>query len=176
MAKKIKRKIIVSGRPRSGTSLMMRILDVSGYKCARDEKWEQNLKGKIDNPYFYETRDLIKGKKLSLQNYDAGKILVDRLDTLDTPENYFIIWMHRNKESIFKSWDSYNRSSLAKIDNFSDYNRFDEEKILKKFKHVIIDYDSLIGNPKQELKKFTKLLKINKTLAIKEIDPNLRHF
>jgi len=176
MAKKIKRKVIVSGRPRSGTSLMMRILDVSGYTCARDLEWEQSLERKISNPYFYESKDLIRGKKIDFGKNNAAKILVNKLGMIEDPENYFVIWMHRNRESIFASWDSYTRKNFAKVTNEKDYARYDENLILERFKHVVINYDSLIETPKQELKKFTKLIKINKYLAIQEIDPGLRHF
>lgn len=170
------KKIIVSGRPRSGTSLMMRILDVSGYTCARDKKWEEHLGKTISNPYFYESKDLIKGKLLTLKDYDAGKIMVNRLNLLKDPSKFFIIWMDRNKDSMFKSWDSYNREKFAKISNDDDYNRYNDKKILRNFDHIRINFENLVNAPEEELLKLNKFVNIDISKAKKEIDPNLKHY
>ena len=138
-----KRKVIVSGRPRSGTSMMMKILDLSGYKCLRDMDWEEKIRPGRKNEYFYEHRGLVHEGNISLlDGYDAGKVMPKALPNLP-PDRVVVIWMDRDRESVVASQAAYGRDKMIKRDLYEDYDQWDVEKLLEPFAHVRLSYEAL---------------------------------
>ena len=137
-------KIIVSGRPRSGTSLMMHLLAESGYKCLRQMTWEETLgKKRTTNDYFYEHRSFVQtGDMIYMKGYDAGKVMPGALQYLP-PDEVFVIWMDRNREDVLASQRAYNRESMISLSLEEDYDQWNVDELLAPFLHMRMSYEAL---------------------------------
>jgi hypothetical protein len=119
---------IVSGLPRSGTSMMMSMLEAGGMEILTD----RIRKADKDNPkgyYEYEKVKEIENDKSWLENAKGKgvKIISELLRHL--PKNYFykIIFMHRNMEEILAS------QNQMLIRRNKPTNSISSEKITKLF-------------------------------------------
>ena len=95
---------IVSGLPRSGTSMMMRMLETGGMRILKDEI----RKADEDNPAGYYEFEKVKELKKDpswLENAKgkAVKIISSLLEHLPERYTYKIIFMYRNMEEILNS-------------------------------------------------------------------------
>ena len=124
--------IIVSGLPRSGTSMMMRMLEAGGMRILKDEIRKANE----DNPAGYYEFEKVKELKKNpswLENTKgkAVKIISSLLEHLPERYTYKIIFMHRNMEEILNS----QRQMLIRRGEPTD--EVSDEKIGKMFlKHL----------------------------------------
>lgn len=152
----MKNLLIVSGLPRSGTSLLMRMLDVSGYNVIRDLEVERKLSKKRSNPYFYEHDCTLTGQIPDTGN--AVKIMPWALDKLNKKGT--IVWIDRNKEDIIRSWKAYNRVKVVKTST-GDYEKDYQQLIKLRQGDIFVSYENL----KEDWKKIPEI----KQEAIKEI-------
>ena len=179
--------IVVTGLPRSGTSLMMQILQSLQIKLFTDNHRsadESNPKGYFehqwvktiekDNSWLTD----VKGK--------AIKIVSPLIKYLPVDLNYKIIFMNRDLDEIIQS-----QERMLTENNKKDDATNSEElkqiflKDLKQSKDWIhtqlhsevleILHSKLLKNPETELEKIKSFLKIdiNTTLILKVIDKNL---
>lgn len=124
--------IIVSGLPRSGTSMMMRMLEAGGMRILKDEI----RKADEDNPAGYYEFEKVKELKKDpswLENAKgkAVKIISSLLEHLPERYTYKIIFMHRNMEEILNS----QRQMLIRRGEAT--NEVSDEKVGKMFlKHL----------------------------------------
>ena len=124
--------IIVSGLPRSGTSMMMRMLEAGGMRILKDEI----RKADEDNPAGYYEFEKVKELKKDpswLENAKgkAVKIISSLLEHLPERYIYKIIFIHRNMEEILDS----QRQMLIRRGEPTD--EVSDEKIGKMFlKHL----------------------------------------
>jgi hypothetical protein len=96
--------IIVSGLPRSGTSLMMQMLDSGGVEVVIDHVRAADT----DNPRGYHELEKVKRLKqdaswLPLTRGKAFKMVSQLLYDLPAGENYRILFMERDLEEILRS-------------------------------------------------------------------------
>jgi predicted AlkP superfamily phosphohydrolase/phosphomutase/tetratricopeptide (TPR) repeat protein len=96
--------IVVSGLPRSGTSLMMQMLDKGGIPIFSDNKRSADE----SNPKGYYEHELVKSlrrnkKWLSKTTGKAVKIISHLLPHLPAKYNYKVIFMLRNLSEIIRS-------------------------------------------------------------------------
>ncbi len=123
---------IVSGLPRSGTSMMMRMLEAGGMRILKDEI----RKADEDNPAGYYEFEKVKELKKDpswLENAKgkAVKIISSLLEHLPERYTYKIIFMHRNMEEILNS----QRQMLIRRGEAT--NEVSDEKVGKMFlKHL----------------------------------------
>ncbi|HJN02440.1 MAG: sulfotransferase domain-containing protein [Nitrospinota bacterium] len=123
---------IVSGLPRSGTSMMMRILEAGGMRILKDEI----RKADEDNPAGYYEFEKVKELKKDpswLENAKgkAVKIISSLLEHLPERYIYKIIFIHRNMEEILDS----QRQMLIRRGEAT--NEVSDEKVGKMFlKHL----------------------------------------
>lgn len=150
---------IVSGLPRSGTSMMMRMLDEGGLTAITD-----NIrKADADNPKgYYEFEPVKKTKEdPSWVNGAEGKVvkMVYRL-LYDLPagRQYRVIMMRRNLDEVIKSQEvMLERSGKAggKLSDDKLKKMFADELAKVEawmderggFKYVEIDYNDMLKNP-----------------------------
>lgn len=164
--------IIVSGLPRSGTSMMMQMLNSGGLEALTDGKRKED----IDNPkgYFeYEkTKSLHKSNDwLSDAEGKSIKIIAQLLKHLPTNYRYKVIFMTRDIEEVITSQSimlkNHNRqpkkdvqeayeNELTKVDAWS--KKEPGVEIIK------ISYAEVVKNPKIEAEKIALFL--NKELDI----------
>ncbi len=95
---------IVSGLPRSGTSMMMQILDSGGMTVVTDNIRKANE----DNPHGYYEYEMVKETKedagwLKETRGKAFKMVSQLLYDLPSGENYKIIFMKRKMNEILAS-------------------------------------------------------------------------
>lgn len=95
---------IVSGLPRSGTSMMMQMLMEGGIEPLTDKERGPN----IDNPEGYFEYERVKKLPedtgwLKYAEGKAVKVLAELIKHLPEDHDYKIIFMHRNLEEIIES-------------------------------------------------------------------------
>ncbi|MCA1601952.1 MAG: sulfotransferase [Acidobacteria bacterium] len=98
--------IIVSGLPRSGTSMMMRMLEAGGINVLTDGI----RKADEDNPEGYYEVELVKTLKQQSDKLWLGdargkavKVISALLDTLPQSYRYKVIFMNRNLAEVIAS-------------------------------------------------------------------------
>ena len=152
--------IIVSGLPRSGTSMMMRTLEMGGIPLLTDHLRTAD----DDNPHGYYELEIVK--KLPAGEYEwlkdargkAVKIISELLRYLPAEYSYKIIFMRRNMEEILASQKKMliNRDEdPAKIDDenmskmFRKHLKYVNEWINShaNFKRIDIEYNRMVKDP-----------------------------
>jgi len=152
---------IVSGLPRSGTSLMMQMLDSGGIEVVTD-----NIRtADVDNPKgYYEFEKVKKIKEESSWLKDARgkvfKMVSMLLYDLPSNEEYKIIFMKRNMKEILisqkKMLERLNRESDTDDDNMGELFAVHLNKIYKwlelqkNINVLYVSYNDLINNPSKE--------------------------
>ena len=95
---------VVSGLPRSGTSMMMQMLHAGGHPCLTDDRREADA----DNPRGYFEYDKVKQLRtdcswLPEATGKAVKIIAQLLSVLPTELDYKIIFMRRELDEVIAS-------------------------------------------------------------------------
>ncbi|MCD8528545.1 MAG: alkaline phosphatase family protein [Chitinophagales bacterium] len=180
--------IIVSGLPRSGTSLMMQMLNDAGLEIFTDNK----RKPDINNPKGYFEHEAIKilhinNKIIKEANGKVVKIISPLISYLPLRYNYKVIFMKRHLNQVANSQDAM----LEVLKNKpKDTTLFDLNEKLQKlytnakdyvnrnknFTFIEVDYENLINNPDNEIKNIIQFLQIDpkkKTDMKKNIDISL---
>lgn len=168
--------VIVSGLPRSGTSMMMRMLEAGGITLVVDNVRDAD----DDNPKGYYEDERIKNLKednswLDELNDRAVKIISLLLYHLPKENEYKIIFMLRNMKEILLSQKKMLERQSGGADDL------DDEKLSKKFKdhlekiqkwlerqrHIeclYVDYHDVIQHPLENAERVTRFL--NKDLDV----------
>jgi hypothetical protein len=178
--------IIVSGLPRSGTSMMMRMLEKAGVTILTDQirkRDEDNLLGY----YEYEPVKSLYNDNSWLVKAEgkAIKIVSPLLKTITPEFNYKVIFMERKIEEILASQEKMmkRRNEIQKIDNKTMEGIY--RKHLREIKKwlaeqhyietVYIDYNKAVEGPIQWVEKIVYFLELSEnaeTLA-QAVNPNL---
>lgn len=181
--------IIVSGLPRSGTSLSMQMLHAGGIPAATDEI----RKSDIDNPKGYfeleQVKDLDKGGDKSwLSKYKGHVVKVISFLLMDLPDNlnYQVIFVERDIEEVLASQkkmlvrrneDSEDIDDAKMRENFKNH-LFRIRAFLKHSKHIescFIRYKDMVHNPVSAVDKICAFLRmpLNKQAMVESVDPSL---
>ncbi len=178
---------IVSGLPRSGTSMMMKILEVGGMEIVTD-----NIrKADEDNPHGYYEYEKIKEIKedtawLKETRGKAFKMISQLLYDLPSNESYKVIFMKRNMNEILASQKKMLKSRGNNKDEISDekMREFLDKHLSKimewmderKYMDVLyINYNDILENPDEQIKILNQFLndKLNAEKAVNAIDKSL---
>lgn len=180
--------IIVSGLPRSGTSLMMMMLDAAGIPPMQDHIREADA----DNPKGYYEFERVKKLPEGDTQWigDAKgkvvKVITMLLEHLPNNYKYDVIMMRREIGEILASQrkmlerrgEDPNKVSDEELsDLFSKH--FDQvmEWIAdqKNFRYVEVNYNTLLETPEKEIAKVNKFLsgKLDEAAMLAKIDPQL---
>lgn len=175
--------IVVSGLPRSGTSMMMQILEAGGLEILSDNK----RKPDTSNPKGYYELEAVK--KLNIDNSvikeapgKVIKIITHLLEHLPMDYNYKIIFMKRNIEEIMRS----QQKMLGEEEE--DYPTEMIEIFKKELNNVEIwiqdnpniemikiNYSDMIHDPSENIHLIKEFLGVplNEKKMLKVIDPSL---
>ena len=175
--------IIVSGLPRSGTSMMMQILDAGGLTILTDEA----RKADDNNPKGYY--ELEKVKKLTQKNDwlpeadgKVIKVIAHLLKFLPNNIDFKIVFMQRD---IYEVVASQQKMLGKKDDAFPVAIATAFENELKKVdvwqkkepnvELLYMNYTDIIANPFEEIEKVNEFLnyQLDMENAIKAVDPDL---
>jgi len=182
--------IIVSGLPRSGTSMMMKMLKLVGIPVLEDgiRKLDEN------NPQGYYEYELVKklkqnNKWLNDAKGFAVKIVATLLQYLPERIHYKIIFMERDINEIISS----QRKMLTRMKNEENVENVQDDSIMKKIytQHLedvklyvnnnknmdvlYISYNEILINPYKEGEKISKFFGgyLNVSEMIAAVDINL---
>jgi hypothetical protein len=179
--------IIVSGLPRSGTSLMMQILQAAGIPLLTDDSRpadEDNPKGYFE---FEPVKRLEKESAwLAQAKGKAVKVVSHLLKYLPSDFNYIVLFMNRDLDEIIASQNKMllnSHKSLGKL----THNQLREKYALhlNQIHHWLalqpnilfedIHFNALIRNPKNELTKVWCTLKpeVSMEAVLSVIQPDL---
>jgi hypothetical protein len=179
---------IVSGLPRSGTSMMMKMVDAGGIPPLTDELRvadEDNPKGYYE---FERVKQMDKGDTgwIPEARGKAVKVISALLKFLPTTEQYRVIFIRRNIDEILAS----QRKML--IHRGEDPDRQDDAQMKTLFeKHVrsveewltsrgnvrtlYVHYSDMLGNPKPQIERVNAFLggKLDTARMAEVVDPAL---
>lgn len=178
---------IVSGLPRSGTSMMMKMLEAGGIEVVTD-----NIrKADEDNPkgyYEFEKAKKIKEDKSWLDDCKnkVVKMVSMLLFNLPSDRKYRVVFMRRNMKEILAS----QRKMLQRLDK--EDNDVSDKEMAKNFERhlrdiinwldkqenidvLYVNYNEIIADPKDNIRRLNKffgnILDIKKMMTV--VDKNL---
>jgi hypothetical protein len=175
---------IVSGLPRSGTSMMMKMLQAGGLEIVTDDI----RKADEDNPRGYFEFEKVKKIKQDSSWLDstkgkAFKMVSQLLYDLPLDRNYKIIFLRRNMQEILASQrkmlqrqSSYNDSEDdVKMGKLFEKHLTEIEGWLKAQKNmstIYINYNDVIEHPRRNAQRVNKFLdnKLNVKNMISAVD------
>jgi len=150
---------IVSGLPRSGTSMLMRMLDAGGVPVLTDEARRPDA----DNPHGYYELERVKSIAEDASWLDeaqghAVKVVSSLLRYLPVIYRYRIIFLRRSIEEVLASQRQMLMRTGAPVDRVSDIRM--AELFAKHLRHVeqwmaeqpnmdvlYLDYDAILAEP-----------------------------
>jgi hypothetical protein len=186
--KQIEPKVCLCGQARSGTSMMMRVLDFGGLVIDTEDNYSEAIQETRNaiyrNPYgIYENRESIL-KKEFINSFK----LVDSTRFIDVPSDYKFIFINRPFEQILKSWmdvcarmeaqgreiEKWKENVLARVNK----NREQWRLILEKKQMLLLEYNEVVADPDKMASAIaayidTDNFSFNVKNAIKAIDKNL---
>jgi glycosyltransferase involved in cell wall biosynthesis len=181
---------IVSGYKRSGTSLMMKLVQELGVPPHYDDKFEDYLKNDYgaENPYFYEDKDLVhKGFGAEFAPKLVGKVVkiftygLENIPPKEIPRCKIIV-MCRNKKCVEASIGVYKQEAkkghLTLQDDLCNLAQLDHHVVAKQYGGHIVDYDELCDNPEKTIPLLANYLGIKDYdlgAAVTIVNPKLRH-
>lgn len=179
---------VVSGLPRSGTSMMMKMLEAGGIPPLTDEIREADT----DNPKgYYEferVKKLDKGDTAWLANANgkAVKVISQLLKHLPSDHTYRIVFMRRNIDEILAS------QKKMLINRGEDPNKAEDAEISALFeKHLqsvmswarlqpnvevlYVHYSDILANPEPHVEQINRFLggSMNVRAMVEVVDPDL---
>lgn len=174
--------IVVSGLPRSGTSMMMKMLAEGGLPILTDALREAD----DDNPNGYYEFELVKklpdgqNKWLADASHKVVKIISALLEHLPTNYRYKIIFMEREPSEILASQQKMlaNRNEKSEIDDAEMREQFQKHLAAIKYwlarqpnmEVLYVDYNKMILTPENYCQPIADFLAIpvdvSKMLAV----------
>lgn len=165
--------IVVTGLPRSGTSLMMQILDRAGIPILQDGKRESD----ISNPKGYYELEAVKGIVQDNSFLDgaegkAVKIVAPLPLHMNTSNNYRVIFMRRDLEEILLSQEKMlNKDQTSEREKFRTIYEFHIKKTYRFFQennipYLDVSYNELMDNPAETLKTVVNFLNVDADPAV----------
>jgi predicted AlkP superfamily phosphohydrolase/phosphomutase/tetratricopeptide (TPR) repeat protein len=158
--------VIVSGLPRSGTSLMMQMLNNGGVEVLTDDKRkadDSNPKGYFEyEPVMALHKDnswLHKAQNKSI------KVVAPLLKFLSPKHRYKVIFMNRDLSEIVKSQQKMigKNPDVLPIHLLEAYRKHLKQVETWKIKEpgvelIYVDYKDVINNPRKEIDRVTKFI------------------
>ena len=175
--------VIVSGLPRSGTSLMMQMLHKGGVEVLTDE----NRKADISNPKGYFEYDPVMSihkdnSWLELAQNKSVKVVAPLLKFLSPKYRYKVIFMNRDLSEIIKSQQKMigKNTDVLPLKLFEAYqNQLKQVEIWKNkepgVEMIYLDYKQVLEQPEEVTEKLSSFigLKLNTSEMIACVDKTL---
>ena len=163
--------LIITGLPRSGTSLMMQIIAKTEIPVLTDGNREKD----INNPEGYYELDAVKGivannKFLQDAVGKAVKIVAPLPIYLDLKYSYKVIFMRRDMDEILRSQEKMLlKDQSGEREKFRTIYELHLKKTYKFFKeneidYIDVNYNELVNDPEPVLKKLGEFCGINTNL------------
>lgn len=150
---------IVSGFPRSGTSMMMRALEAGGIPCVYDPRGDGDrnrntlIPGYVPNPHgFYEGADITRPDWSEFRG-KAVKIIRDDLRLIPAAERCRVAYMRRDPAEIRRSYcgilsGPHDERAYRFLDGYAEKVTADVAQLRALGHNVtVLDYALLVANP-----------------------------
>ncbi len=178
---------IVSGLPRSGTSMMMQMLDTGGLEALTDHV----RKPDEDNPKGYYEFEPVKRTKqdpswVPTAVGKAVKMVYRLLYDLPAEYQYRVLFMRRKLEEVIKSQEIMLQRSGKSGGNLSDEEFIrlfaaEIDKCLKwmdaqpNFRYIQVDYNEMIADPRKQVARVVEFLDgdLDAEKMVGVVDPSL---
>ncbi|MFY7943080.1 MAG: sulfotransferase domain-containing protein [Crocinitomicaceae bacterium] len=175
--------IVVTGIPRSGTSLMMQILEKIPIEIMTDEVRQKDE----NNPEGYYELEAVKGiirdnSFLREAQDKAIKIVAPLPQFLDLSLKYKVIFMRREMDEILISQEKMlNKDQSAEREKFKTIYELHIKKTyqfleLNKIPFIDIHYSNLVSNPNYELTKLIDFLNMDLDLEKLKASINQKYY
>lgn len=178
--------VLVSGIPRSGTAMMMQILEGGGFTALKDDDF---LTPNGNNPEgYYEIKDVrhvVSNPNLRAEVEKAGHPVAIKALSNNLPyvpfaqrKHYKVIWMERDPACVQTSLELIRAAQpTIYIPNLQVTvpNVLDE---LKTFPHIKMQYEQILAYRRESIEELAKFLdwpEFAKEIAITRIKPELCH-
>lgn len=174
--------IVVTGLPRSGTSLMMQILNAGKVDILQDGKRESD----ISNLQGYFELEAVKGivadnSFLKDAIGKAVKVVSPLPIYLDQKLKYRFIFMRRDIEEILQSQEKMlNKNQVSEREKYRTVYEFHLKKTYRfivenNFPFIDVNYNELMGSPENEIEKLMKFCDINTSIEelVSVVNPEL---
>lgn len=163
--------LVVTGLPRSGTSLMMQLIHKANISILSDGKREKD----ISNPEGYYELEAVKGivadnSFLQDATGKAVKIVAPLPLYLDVKMKYKVIFMRREMDEILRSQEKMlQKDQVSEREKFRTIYEFHLKKTYKfllenEIPFIDINYNSLVTDSEKELEKFKQFLELNSSI------------
>lgn len=173
---------IVTGLPRSGTSLMMQIMNKSEIPVFSDGQREND----INNPEGYFELEAVKGIVMNNSFLDEAKGQVVKIVSplpiyLNLNHNYKVIFMRREMDEILRSQEKMlDKDQVSEREKFRTIYDFHLKKTYRFFKeneipYIDVSYNELVSDPESEIQKVITFcgLQTNIEELVKVVKPDL---
>lgn len=174
--------VVVTGLPRSGTSLMMQVLDKGQLPILQDGVRESD----ISNPAGYYELEAVKGivndnSFLDEAGGKAVKIVAPLPIYMKTNLSYRFIFMRRDIEEILQSQEKMlNKDQTSEREKFRTIYEFHLKKTYRFLKEndipfLDVNYNELMADPEVELAKVKEFCQIQVDLKnlVEAVNPEL---
>jgi hypothetical protein len=163
--------VVVTGLPRSGTSLMMQIFSKSGIPVLSDGLRQSD----VNNPEGYYELEAVKGivKDNSFLKDAVGKVvkIVAPLPMfMDTNYQYKVVFMRRDMDEILRSQEKMlSKDQTSEREKFRTIYEFHLNKTYKFFvdnniPYLDINYKELVSNPEEQIRSLIDFCEIQKDM------------
>lgn len=163
-----KKLIVVTGIPRSGTSMMMRTLEMGGIPCVYQDNHPEEMKKKMKNIYgFFEGGTIPEQGGVAVKRF--GKVAVERLSK---DYDCYFIFMQREPRQIQASWQAFSGDvNKGKPVALEQNQKKVKDEVIKE-KHIIIEYNTFVMDTENELNRLQAFLPLplNVKKAFKAVD------
>lgn len=178
--------VIVTGLPRSGTSMMMKMLEAGGITVITDKQRQADE----DNPNGYFEFEQVKEIKrdsswLDSSTGEAVKMVSMLLYDLPLDRDYILIFMKRNLDEVIAS-QKVMLARKGEIPRAADeemklifYKHLSEIEVWlserKNFKTLYINYEDVVKQPQETAENIQKFVgrELNIGNMIESVDPSL---
>ncbi len=178
---------IVSGLPRSGTSMMMRMVDAGGIPALTDNIREADE----DNPRgYYEFEPVKKTKEdpswLERAPGRCVKMVYRLLYDLPADREYYVVFMRRNLDEVIRSQDvmlerrgrSANEMEPEKLRGLFEVQlaEFDQwVRQQKNFKIIYVNYNDIVADARPTVDRILEFLGdgLDRSAMLAAVEPKL---
>ncbi len=163
--------LVVTGLPRSGTSLMMQLINRANIPILSDGKRESD----ISNPEGYYELEAVKGivadnSFLKEAPGKAVKIVAPLPMYLDLKLKYKVVFMRREMDEILRSQEKMlQKDQISEREKFRTIYEFHLKKTYRfllenDIPFIDVNYNRLMVDSEKELEKFKDFLNLNASL------------
>lgn len=180
--------VVVSGLPRSGTSMAMKMLDAGGMQLVTDEVRvadEDNPKGYFEDERIKELAEMADKGWLRIARGRVIKVVSSLLQYLPPDNFYKIVFMRRNLHEVLAS-------QAKMLDRRGEKSQTDDHELLEMYKNhlekvefqlrfrpyfdtLYVNYTDVLANPVEEAHRINGFLggELDERSMVEAVDPDL---